>query len=44
MRLKIGVLSTKEFLGTLDANIFNFIDFFATTVVTLAWITFSVLI
>ena len=38
------MLGTKEFLSARNANLFNFVDLFAATVVTLAGITLGIFI
>src|SRR5260370_37328682 len=44
MGLDVGVFRAEEFLGAIDGELFDFVGVFATTVVTLAWVAFSVLV
>src|SRR5260370_279211 len=44
MGLDVGVFRAEEFLGAIDGELFDFVGVFATTVVTLAWVAFSVFV
>ncbi|MNF87536.1 hypothetical protein D3C84_700050 [compost metagenome] len=44
VRLNVGIISAKEFFSPVDRQLLDLIDVLAAAVVTLAWITFSILV
>ncbi|MNO71754.1 hypothetical protein D3C76_626770 [compost metagenome] len=44
VRLNVGVIGAEQFLGAVDGQLLNNVNVLATTVVTLAWVAFSVLV
>ena len=44
MRLNVGVFALKQFAGAIDSQLFNFVNIFATAVITLMRIAFSILV
>ncbi len=44
MWLNVSVASTEQFFSTVDRQLLDYVDVFAATVVTLAWVTFGVLV
>ncbi|MNM67033.1 hypothetical protein D3C81_785500 [compost metagenome] len=44
VRLDVGVVGAKQFLGAVDGQLLDHVDVFAAAVVALAWVTFGVFV